>query len=107
MGHISGWEIISLVGSIVYLLAATYAMFRFLRKKGVEIIQQAVHPIVREITPNGGSSMKDQMNRMGQDVAVIRQALADNKEQAEKDVIRLDGSIILVNKRIDEIVTRR
>ncbi len=108
MGHInSGWEIITLIGTFTYLIAATYGAIRFLRKKGVTLIQEAIQPIVKEVTPNGGSSMKDQVNRMGRDIAVIKQAMFDNKNQSDRDFNRLDGNISETNRRIDDMVRNK
>ena len=48
-------------------------------------LQAAVSTITREITPNGGSSMKDQLTKVSNDIGNIKERLA-TVEQWKKDI---------------------
>lgn len=103
------------------LLATGLALLRYFHHLAMKSIQSAVRPIMKEITPNGGSSMKDQVNQLhkklstmieqlavlARDVALVRQKIDDSESEKERDIKRLDQALKDVNMRVDNVVDRR
>jgi hypothetical protein len=54
----------AVVGLVITLIAATYSSMRFM-----------VKAIMRELSPNGGASLKDQVNRIENRVDLILESL--------------------------------
>jgi len=54
----------AVVGLVITLIAATYSSMRFM-----------VRAIMRELLPNGGASLKDQVNRIENRVDLILESL--------------------------------
>lgn len=107
MALVSGWNYLSYIGTIVGLVAVSIGVTRWLYRGAMRSVKTAVEPIIKEMTPNGGSSMKDHVNAVRRDVAVIRQQLDDVKEAVGKDVIRIDGAIVHINGRIDDLMGKQ
>ena len=60
----TGGEWTAVVGLVLTLIAAVYSSMRFM-----------VRAIMRELSPNGGASLKDQVNRIEDRVDLILESL--------------------------------
>lgn len=60
----TGGEWVAVIGLVLTLMAATYSSMRFM-----------VRAIMRELSPNGGASLKDQVNRIEDRVDLILESL--------------------------------
>lgn len=81
------------IGGIIPVVGLALWVLRRMHSGLVKAVSEGVaaqlHPVQKELTPNGGSSMKDQMNILVTDMAALRR---EQRKQAA-DIKRVKGRV--------------
>jgi hypothetical protein len=114
VSHEEAAAIATLVGAGIAVLGVLYKTFTFVRKfqNCQEEVKESIKIIKAEVTPNGGSSLKDTVNKLSKtcDRIEIRQKILDQRSKAslhynEEALFETDkhGRLTWCNEKFQEI----
>jgi len=91
---------IPLIVGILSIITVAGALLYKLNKRFIHFLREQIGDVVKEFKPNGGSTLKDQVNRLEsghneieKDIKDLKKDLSDNLSDVKKDNQRLENKL--------------
>ena len=91
---------IPLIVGILSIITVAGALLYKLNKRFINFLREQIGNVVKEFKPNGGATLKDQVNRLEsghseieKDIKDLKKDLSDNLSDVKKDNQRLENKL--------------